>query len=55
MENQQIIDKSHEIADELQRIAAIKLSEARAYHDGYVQACEDFGRRLRQEIINEAN
>ena len=55
MDEQELMDMTHEITDELQRNASIKLSEARAYYDGYVQASEDYGRRLRAELINQTN
>lgn len=45
----------HEIADMLEHRANAKLNEATAYHNGYVQACEDFGRAIRQELIDEKN
>ena len=53
MEEQEIIDISHDITNELQHEASVKLSEAQAYYKGYVQACEDFGRRLRQEMYTQ--
>lgn len=47
-------DKTEEITNELEHNANIKLNkeitQAQAYHDGYVQACEDFSRRIRHEI-----
>ena len=52
MEERNLIDISHDITIELQHEASIKLSEARAYYDGYVKACEDFGRRIREEAYN---
>ena len=55
MDEQKIIDMSHDIADKLQNEASAKLSEAQTYYKGYVQACEDFGRRLRQEIYSQRN
>lgn len=55
MDNQKIIDMSHKITDKLQHEASMKLQREMAYHDGYIQACEDFGRRLRQSIYEENN
>lgn len=53
MNEQEIINKTHEITDELEHIAHQKLIEEQKYHEGYIQACEDFGRRMRAEIIQE--
>ena len=49
------VDKVHEITDMLEHQANAKLNEATAYHNGYVHACEDFGRAIRQELIEEKN
>jgi len=50
------LDKTHEIADTLQREAAIQcgkeMERATAYKDGYVQACEDYAREMRHAISN---
>ena len=43
----------HEIADMLEHQANAKLNEATAYRNGYVQACEDFGRAIREKLIGE--
>lgn len=50
MNNQEIVEKTHEITDELEHIACKELVEAQKYHEGYIQACEDFGRRMRSVI-----
>ena len=51
------IDKVHEITDELERNAEKELEnsvkKAQAYKEGYVQACEDFNKRMRRAISNE--
>ena len=48
------LDKTHEITDGLEERAKLKMNEeitkAKAYHDGYIQACEDFGKAMRQAI-----
>lgn len=53
MTEQEIINKSNEITDKLQHEASKKLNEAQAFHKGYVQACEDFGRALRLEVYEQ--
>lgn len=53
MNNQEMIEKTHEITDQLEHEASVRLSEEQAYYKGYVQACEDFGRRVRGAIIQE--
>lgn len=45
-----MIDKTHEITDALEHSANMDLQKAQAYRDGYVKACEDFGREMRQAI-----
>ena len=51
------IDKVHEITDALENKASIKkskeLEKVNAYYEGYTQACEDFGRAMRQAISEE--
>lgn len=51
------IDKVHEITDALEHKSNAELrstlEKATAYHEGYVQACEDFGREMRRAISNE--
>lgn len=51
------IDKVHEVTDKLENKANIehanKIQKANAYLEGYVQACEDFGREMRRAISNE--
>lgn len=51
------IDKVHEITDMLEHRANIEydkaVQKADAYRDGYVQACEDFGREMRRAISHE--
>lgn len=49
---QEIINKSNEITDMLQQASSKRLNEAQAYHEGYMQACEDFGRALRLEMYD---
>lgn len=49
------IDKVSEIADTLEGMANMKLQEATAYHKGYVQACEDFGREMRLAICSQTD
>lgn len=51
------VDKVHEITDMLEHKAIENCDEyirkAQPYRDGYVQACEDFGREMRQAINAE--
>ena len=49
----EMINKTHEITDMLERMANMDLQKAQAYRDGYVKACEDFGREMRQAINME--
>lgn len=53
MDRQKIIDETHKITDELEHEATLKLKDAQAYYKGYVQACEDYGRRIRQMCFEE--
>lgn len=53
MNNRELTDKTHEITNDLERCASKKLSEEQAYYKGYIQACEDFGRKMRGAIIQE--
>lgn len=46
------VDKVYEIEEALEGKANIELQRATAYHKGYIQACEDFGRAIRQELFN---
>ena len=50
------VDKTHEITDMLEQSANTlcedKILKATSYRDGYVQACEDFGREMRKAITN---
>lgn len=48
------VDKVHEITDTLEHQAGIELQKATSFHKGYVQACEDFGREIRQ-LLYEHN
>lgn len=48
-------DKIHEITDRLEKAAGKKFRNAQAYYEGYVQACEDFSRNIRAELIEEAS
>jgi hypothetical protein len=47
-----LTDLSHEIADDLENKAAQehaqKIRDAEIHYNAYVQACEDFGGRLRE-------
>ncbi len=45
-------DKVYEIVEALERKANVELQRATAYHNGYIQACEDFGRAIRQELLD---
>lgn len=38
---------------ELEHEAAQKLNDAQAYYKGYVQACEDYGKKIRQMVYSE--
>lgn len=49
----EMVDKVHEITDTLEHKANAELQKATAYHNGYMQACEDFGRAIRQELIGK--
>lgn len=46
-------DKINEITDTLEQGASVKLTKATAYHEGYVQACEDFVRAMRLKLLDE--
>lgn len=48
-------EKVNEITDDLERQANIEYAKAMAYHEGYVKACEDFGRQMRMLICSEVN
>lgn len=48
------VDKVHEITDMLENQANDNLQKATAYHNGYVKACEDFGRVIR-DLLYEQN
>ena len=49
-----MIEKTHEISDNLEKAAGQKktqeITKVQAYYEGYIQACEDFGRAIRSEI-----
>jgi len=51
------VDATNEIADDLEHQSSVKLNKeiatAQARHEGYVQACEDFGRAMRKKISQE--
>lgn len=47
------VDMIYKITDRLEHQAGIELQKTTSYHKGYVQACEDFGRKMRQEILNK--
>lgn len=51
MTSRELTDKIHEITDQLERQAGIELQKATSYHDGYIKACEDFGRVMRMTIM----
>lgn len=48
------IDKVHAITDALEQRAnerlAMEIQKATEYREGYVQACEDFGREMRHAV-----
>lgn len=48
------VDKVYEITDMLENQANANLQKATAYHNGYVKACEDFGRAIR-DLLYEQN
>lgn len=54
-----ITEMTNAIADQLEHNAAIeknkKVSNAEQYYKGYVDACEEFGRQLRQKAAMAAN
>ena len=51
------VDKVHEITYTLEHKATESCDEyirkAQSYRDGYIQACEDFGREMRRAISKE--
>lgn len=51
------VDATHEIANSMEHQSSVKLNrtiaEANARHEGYVQACEDFAKAMRQKISEE--
>ena len=51
------VDKGHEITYTLEHKATESCDEyirkAQSYRDGYIQACEDFGREMRRAISKE--
>lgn len=51
------LDKTHEITNALENEASrrknTELTKINAYYEGYTQACEDFGRRMRAAIQEE--
>lgn len=53
------VDKVHEITDMIEHKAVENcdayIRKAQSYRDGYVQACEDFGREIRRMISEERN
>lgn len=53
------LDKVHEITDRLEHQATENCNEsirkAQSYRDGYIQACEDFGREIRRAISADRN
>ena len=53
MDKQKIIDETHKITDALEHEATLKLKDAQAYYKGYIQACEDYGRKIRMMVIAE--
>lgn len=52
------VDKTHEITNELEHEASIKknseLARTNAFYDGYIQACEDFCKRMRRAISEKS-
>lgn len=53
MTSRELMDKIHEITDQLERQAGIELQKSMSYHAGYIKACEDFGRAMRMTIIED--
>ena len=53
----EMIDRIHEITDALEHEAAIRRAKeeaaTKAYYEGYIDACEAFGKRMRAEIQNQ--
>lgn len=47
------IDRIHELTDMLEHQAHNELQKATSFHNGYIKACEDFGRAVRNEIYND--
>lgn len=54
-----LLDTINEITNQLEHNASIKKAKEtekiQAYYEGYVQACEDFGKRMRAELIEQSN
>ena len=53
------LDQVHEITDILEHKAVENCDEyirkAQSYRDGYIQACEDFGREIKRAINTDRN
>ena len=53
------LDQVHEITDILEHKAVENCDEyirkAQSYRDGYIQACEDFGREISRAISTDRN
>lgn len=53
-----LLDRIDEIANQLERNASIKnakeMERVQAYYEGYRQACEDFCRGMRSEVISQS-
>ena len=54
-----LLDTINEITNQLEHNASIKkakeMERVQAYYEGYEQACEDIGRRMRLELIEQIN
>lgn len=53
MDAKELNDRTYEITDLLEQMANVEYMKATAYRDGYVKACEDFGRELRARALME--
>lgn len=47
------VDEVYEITDVLEHQANAELQKAVAFRDGYVKACEDFGREIRRLLYEQ--
>ncbi len=51
MDVNELNEMTNEITDDLEGKANIEYVKAMAYRDGYVKACEDFGRAMRARVL----